>query len=806
MNLLLQDCRLAARHLRIAWPFALTAIATLALGIGANVTLFSLADSVMFRPFPLRDPDRLVIAGEGVTEARAEVSYLNFKDWQVRSRAFDSLAAMGSSDWPVTLLDGEPVAVAHRAVSAEFFTTLGVQAALGRAIEARDDQRGAARALVISHGLWQRQFGGDPAIVGRPITLDGGPFTVVGVMPRGFTYPFGTEAWSSLVPALANIGRPELPNFLTNRGAPALNVVGRLRRDAEVDAARADLDRVIRELASEHPAAFTTSARVTLLVDELLGRTRPAVWALMGAVTLLLLVAATNVAGLMIVQTTRRQREFAVRMALGASRGAIGRQLFCESAILVAVASFVALGIATIGLPIVTAWVPQDVPRLDEAAINLRVAMFTAAVGMTMAVLCWIAPALSLDSTRLDTALRSAGRTLSSGGFSRPVRRLLVTGEIAVAVVVLVFTGLLYRSVSRLGELDLGFRAESLLAVDLDPPTDFGGRRNDAIDRFSETAIAAIETVPGVQSAGAAYGRPLKGPIGLDSSWRLEGQLEDAAQRNPFVNLETITPGFFPAMQIRLLDGRLLDNRDRDTTQPVVVVNEKLARWAWPGQSAVGMRLRIAALDEWSTVVGVVSDVRYRELTAARFDVYVSYRQSPFSAGDVMVRVGPAASVHDIRDRLRAINPSGVIRITSMADLVDLHQAPWKANLALFGAFAWLTVLLAMVGLYALLASTVAERAREIGVRLALGAGTRRIVGLVVADGVRIALAGTAAGVLTAFAGGRLIRALLFDTSPVDLLALAAAPLLLLVVAMVACAVPALRATRVDPAITLRAE
>jgi predicted permease len=376
----------------------------------------------------------------------------------------------------------------------------------------------------------------------------------------------------------------------------------------------------------------------------------------------------------------------------------------------------------------------------------------------------------------------------------------------AVAVVVLVFTRLLYRSGSRLGDVDRGFRAEKLLAADLDPPADLSGAPNDAVDRFYDAAIAAIETLPGVQSAGAAGGRPLKGPIGLDSSWLSEGQLPDAAQRNPMVNLETITPGYFQAMQIPLLEGRLLDGRDRGTTQPVVVVSEKLARWAWPGQPAVGRRLRVAALDEWSTVAGVVSDVRYRELTAARFDVYVSYRQSPFSAGDLMVRVGPAASVPEIRSRLRAITPSGVIRITPMADLVDVHRAPWKANLALFGAFAWLTVLLAMGGLYAMLASTVAERAREIGVRLALGAGTRRVVGLVVADGVQVALWGAAAGVPTALAGGRLIRALLFDTSPVDAIVLAAAPLALMAVVLIACALPAVRATRIDPAVSMRTE
>ena len=806
MNLLIHDCRLAARHLRKAWLFAAAAVVTLALGIGANVTLFSLADSVLFRPLPVRDADRIVIAGESQTDMRAEVSYLNFRDWQARARAFDGLAAMGSSDWPMTLREGEPVPIAHRAVTGEFFTMLGVHAALGRTLDTGDDQRGAARALVVSHGLWQRQFGGDPAIVGRTITLDGRPFSVVGVMPRGFTYPFGTDAWTALVPLMAGNGRPELPEFLATREAAALHVIGRLKPGVTVAAARADLDRVVRELASEFGLANPTGARVTPLIDELFGATRPAVWALMAAVGLLLLVAAANVAGLMIVQATKRRREFAVRMALGASRRAIARQLLCETAILVAVASLFALAIARIGLPVIVAWAPQDIPRLDEVSMNLRVATFTALVGVTMALLCWMAPALSLDSRGLDAELRTAGRGFSSGGFSRPARRLLVVGEIAVAVVVVVFTGLLYRSVSRLGQIDLGFTAENLLAVDLDVPPELESAPNESVDRFYDEAIAAIAGTPGVVSAGAAYGRPLKGPIGLDSSWRLEGQLDDEAARNPWLNLETVTPGYFHAMPIRLREGRLLDDRDRDSTQPVVVVNEKLARWAWPGQSAVGKRVRVAALDEWSTVVGVVSDVRYRELTSTRLDLYVSYRQSPFAAGDVLVRIGPGAQIPPIRARLRGINPSGVIQITPMADLVALHRSPWKATFALFGSFAWLTVALAIVGLYALLAVTVGERAREIGVRLALGAGSRRIVALVIGEGVRITLWGVAAGVLAAFVGGRLIRTLLFETSAFDPATFAAAPLAMIAIAILACALPAIRATRIDPAISLRAE
>src|SRR5215213_51423 len=376
-------------------------------------------------------------------------------------------------------------------------------------------------------------------------------------------------------------------------------------------------------------------------------------------------------------------------MALGASRRAIARQLLCETAILVAVASFLALAIARIGVPVIVAWAPQDIPRLDEVAVSLRAAAFTALAGAALALLCWVAPALGLDSRALDPELRTSGRGFSSGGFSRPARRLLVVGEIAVAVVVLVFTGLLYRSVSRLGQIDLGFSAVNLLAVDLDVPRELESAPNESVDRFYDDALQTIAGTPGVISAGAAYGRPLKGP---------------------------------------------------------------------------------------------------------------------FPAGDVMVRIGPGGEIPQIRARLRAINPSGVIQITPMAELVALHRSPWTSTFALFGSFAWLTAALAIVGLYAMLAVTVAERAREIGVRLALGAGSRRIVALVIGEGVRIALSGVAVGVVAAGVSGRLIRALLLDTSPFDPRTFAAAPIALVAVAIMACAFPALRATRIDPAISLRAE
>jgi putative ABC transport system permease protein len=792
----------------------MTAVLLLALGIGANIVLFSLADAVMFRPFPFADQNRLVIGAEHLSMTRAEVSYANFRDWRSRTRSFEALAAIGSSNWTLTLRASDAIAVPYRAVSSEFFDVLGVHAALGRTFQPSDDTRGAPRVVVISYGLWQRQFGADPRIVGRAVVLRERPFTIVGVMPRGFTYPAGADAWAPLVPALADIRGPSLPDFVEGRGASVLHVVGRLSAGTDLGHARADVDRVIRELAVEYGRSTLVTSELTPLVDDLLGSVRIGLWALLAAVGLLLLAAAANVAGLMLVQISRRRREFTIRRALGASARDITRQLLFESAFLVVAATLLAILIARVSLPVVLSFISQVLPRVDEAAIDRRVVLFTTVLGGATMVVCWIAPALSIRAGGFEAALRSAGRTVAYGGFDRPARRLMVAVEIAIAVVVLSGAGLLYRSVSRLGHLDLGFKPERLLAVELGLPPQIASATRADVYSFYSRAIEALSSVPFVQAAAGVGGRPLKGPIGLDSSWRIEGQSPEVAEHNPWVNLETITPTYFATVGTPLIEGRPFNDLDRASTEPVVIVNEKLARWAWPRQSAIGKRLRAAGLDlgrsnaPWWTVVGVVADIRYREIGSVPFDVYGVFQQSWFSVGDLMIRTAapPASVVPAIRARLRQISPDGIIDIVLMERVVAAHEAPWKANLLFFEFFAGLTILLAVVGLYAMLAFTVAERSREIGIRLALGAGAKRIIRDVLIDGTRVVIPGSLVGLLACFLVSRFLRAILFDVSPLDPLTLMSVVSTVFAAAMFACAFPAWRAARVDPAVCLRAE
>jgi putative ABC transport system permease protein len=421
----------------------------------------------------------------------------------------------------------------------------------------------------------------------------------------------------------------------------------------------------------------------------------------------------------------------------------------------------------------------------------------------------------AIGSSNWTTTLHGSDPIMvASGGFGYRARRLMVAFEIAVAVVVLTGAGLLYRSVSRLGHLDLGFNPERLLAVEVGlPPTIANGTRADVFQFYSR-AIDAVTDVPFVQAIAAVAGRPLKGPIGLDSSWQIEGQSHAVAEHNPWVNLETITPTYFATMGTRVTEGRAFDVHDRASAEPVVIVNEKLARWAWPGQSAIGKRIRAAGLDvgrspaPWWTIVGVVADIRYREIASAPFDVYVAFQQSWFAVGDLMIRTSapPASVAPAVRARLRQISPDGIIDVASMDQVVAAHEAPWKANLFFFALFAGLTMLLAVVGLYAMLASSVAEQWREIGVRRALGASDRRIVRDVFMEGTRVAIPGALAGTVACVLTSRFMGALLFEVRPLDPLTLIGVAIGVLTVTSIACAFPAWRAARVDPAVCLRAE
>jgi len=805
--------RHAVRALWTRPQLSLIAVALLALGVGANTTLFALADAVMFRPYAVADQERLVIGGGMQAGQRAEIPYPDFVDWRTRAHSFDDLAAIASSNWTGTLRADEPVPVAYRAVSGNFFDVLGARATLGRTLTTADDRHGAAPVVVLSHGFWQRQFGGDPRVIGRSVVLGSRLHTIVGIMPPAFTYPARPDAWVAIVPAVERFPVPGEPDFVDNRDVSVLLVVGRLKPAVTIDAARSDIDGIVRELAAAYGPTGRMASTLAPLVDDAIGSASVRLRALLAAVALLLATAAANVAGLLLVQMSARRREFAIRMALGASIGTIARELLCEAVLLTAVASGGAFIAARAALPLLLAFVPRDLPRVEEAVIGGRALVYTVAVGMFVAALCTLLPLLALRSSRLEQAFRDGGRTFTGSRHDRRTRRLLVVAEIAIAVVILTGAALLYRSVASLTRLDIGFVADRLVAIEVHAPSLQAADRTTA-HRFFTRVIDALRTLPSVESVAGVAARPMKGPISLDSSWQREGQSIDEAKRNPWANLETVTPGYFETMRIRLLDGRTFTDDDRMETAPVAVVGETFARRTWPGTSPIGRRFRGHGFDEkrivppWWTVVGVVADVRYRDLRSPSLDVYVPYDQAEFAIGDIVVRTRGAApaAVAPIHARLRALNPDGAMRIALLDDELAREQMPWRANLLFFALFAVLTAFIAIVGLYGLLASLVAERAHEFGVRLALGATAGRVVYEVVAIAGRTALVGASLGLAAAAAAGRVVQAMLFGVSPLDTVAVTIAPTLIVGLAIAAAVIPARRAARIDPIVSLRAE
>ncbi len=549
------------------------------------------------------------------------------------------------------------------------------------------------------------------------------------------------------------------------------------------------------------------------MVDDLLGSARVGVLTLFAAVGLLLLVACANVAGLALVRASGRSHEFAVRLALGASPAALARQLFSETLMLSIVATATAIVAGRGLLPVVVSLLPADLPRIADAALDGRAIVFTSVVGLLTAFASSIAPAARVARSDLEPVLRQGSRAIADGGLRHPLRRVLIAGEVAAAVVLLTAAGLLARSMVQLRQLDVGFNPSGLISIEMSMPSEDipDAERRALLAR----ALREVTEMPGVMAAGGVSLRPLSGPIGLDSPYDVEGDPADSAARNPYVNTETITPSYFQAMQTRLVAGRLFDDGDRAGTTPVVIVSQQFAERAWRGQNALGKRLHVIALDPidqprrvlW-TVVGVVADIRYRSLESRGLTVYAPFAQSPDRINEFMVRTpgADAVLVSSIRERLRAINGNSAIKVEAMDDVLAVLEAPWRANLTLFSAFAVLTALIACMGLNAMLAYAVLMQRREIGVRLVLGATPARIAIGVVAIGARTVAAGSIAGAAAAAALTPLMRSILFEVAPLDPLILAAAPLMFAAVALAACAVPAVRAARIEPAVCLRAE
>ncbi len=815
----LDDLRLAARTTRRDPGVSLLAVAVLGLGLGAALTVFGMADAVLLRPFPFADQGRLIALWGDIPARNTHLVELSLQDYEAlrdHNSTLAGLALLAASDSDLALAgeaggDG-PLHLRGRIVSANLFRLLGVEPVHGRNFRPEDDRPNAPAVALLSHGLWRRRFGGDPTVVGRALRIDGESVTVVGVLPADLRFPPGVDAWCPLGPLL---GMPELRPIRIFQG------IGRLAPGVALATAQADFDALARRLEKERPASNDGyRLRATPLTEEILGDSRPGLQLLLAAVGLLLLLACANVAGLLLARSAARARESAVHAALGAAPGRLARQVLGESLLVTAAAALLGLLLAGAGLRALARAAP-DIPRLDQAGVDGRLLAAGLAAALLTVALSGLAPALAARRADLAGALRDGGR-VSEARRSRRLRDLLVVAELALALVLLAGAGLFARSLVGLESTDLGFRPRGLLALRLSLPTSTYREPADWAAFFRQ-ALERVDALPGVERAAVVLMRPLSGPIGWDYTFTVEGQTPAEQAANPTANHERISPGYFQTLGIPLLAGRDFSWWDAADTPPVAIVNRATAERFWPGEEPLGKRLRWGKPDtprgSWLTVVGVVGDARYREIEGVRPDLYVPMLQDPHWAMDLVLRAAsgrrgtndPAALLPAVRRALAELDPDQPLaRVTTLEQAVADATSRPRLRTLLLGLFAALALLVATVGLYGLMALAVTQRRRELGVRLALGAGAGDLLRLVLGRGLALTVAGLSIGLAAAFGlaalAGDALGGLLYQVSPTDLWTFATVPLVLAAAGLAASLAPALAAAESDPLTVLREE
>jgi putative ABC transport system permease protein len=807
----LLDLRHGARAWRRRPGAFVLAAGALALGIGGTAALFAVVDAVLLRPLPFERPDRLVLGWQASPERSqpfVEVCYPDYEAWR-QARTLSAAAIMPSVNQRFTIRADEPVRVQGRLVSGGFFEVLGARAWRGRALEPADDSPGAPRVAVVSHGLWRRLLGGDPAAVGRTIVLDEAPVTVVGVMPPGFEYPPDAEIWTPVVPALARL----VDDPAVHWGV----VVGRIAEGASIDEARAELETTVGRLSqdtSRHGAsAQREHAVLTPLAEHLVGASRPALWLLMGAVALVLVIACANVSALLLARAAERRREAAVRLALGASRARLVRALASEAVVVALAGGLGGVLLAFWGVESLKAIVPAEVPRLELAAVDARVLAASVLLTTLAALGAGALPALVASRASLTTALADGSRGAGEARGRGRLRALLLAGQSAAAVALLAGAGLLVESFRNLRAVELGYDPRGVLTLEVAPAR--GSYGTPARRRaLYASLVDRVDALPGVEGSAAVLLRPLWGTVGLDCPFRAEGQSEAEARLNPTLNLEAVTPRYFDVMRIPIVRGRAFTDEDTERSERVAIVSAALARRVWPGRDPLGKRLSIPLppapyADVAHTVVGVAGDARYRELQGARHDLYLGYLQSEEPLRHLVVRAAgdPRRVAAAVRSAVRGVDPAlAVDDVTTMEAVVDRHLGASRFRMQLLAAFASFALFLTALGLHGVMAFVVGQRTREIGLRMALGARAAQVAGLVLRQALLPVAAGLAAGLVAALAAGRAIEGLLYGVAPHDPRAAALAAALLLAAAGTACALPARRALRVDPALALRDE
>jgi predicted permease len=816
-----RDLKFAARQLRLAPGYAAAAIVTLALAIGAATAIFSAVYSVLLKPMPIREPQQLVV-GWGTSDRLnmkvIELSYLDIDDIGRAAPEVGPVASHGASPW-TDVLDGdgggEPVKVASVGVSGTFFEVLGAAPTLGRVIVPDDDRTTSARVIVLSHGLWSTRFGADPGIIGSSIRFDDQPHEVIGVMPASFDYPRGTEAWKAVAPILGAV--PARPGAVPPmRGIGVLVMIGRLNPGIAVDAAQDAWTRANARVQAAAPSSAPKyDIAVTPFLDHHVGPARQAMWVLLGAVGVLLMIACANVSGLMLTRVSLRSRDDAVRVALGGTQSAIARVWLAETVWLTVIGGALGLLMCQWLIGSIIALAPEGIPRMDQVAIDWNVAGFSVLAMALVTLLCAAAPLRHAGVVNLAESLSDGSRTVAGGRSDRTRSSLLVV-QIGLAVVLLIAAGLVVQSFSALRRLDFGFSREAVLRLKVEP-------RSTAVpaSAWISDLLVQVRQLPDVATAGAVYLTPMElGSIG-QGTWALaEGQPEtpEQASRNPIVNYQSATPEYFTAMGIPLRRGRLFSDEDRATSPRVSLISESTAAAYFPGQDPIGKRIKAASFNgnpalggEWRTIVGVVGNVRYKGLHEVQLDLYDPPAQNNLPVTSIVVRMKTGrerqalAVAAAIQTQARQLDPRVLVSgIQMIGDVVDKAIAPWRFSAWVFAVFAALAFMLAMLGLFSLVSLDVANRRREFAIRMAMGATGGDIVGGVFRSAGRRAGIGIAAGVIVAVMATRTLQSLLYGVTVIDVKTYAA--VVAMVVAVVACAsyIPARRAALANPLALLR--
>jgi putative ABC transport system permease protein len=810
MNTLLQDVRYGMRMLVKRPGFTLVAIITLVLGIGANTAIFSVVNAVLLRPLPYKNADRIAVIEEINREGRrGQVTPANFADWRSQNAVFEHLAAILERTANLAGTDdAERINLAM--TSADFFEVFSARPERGRLFTAEDEQAGHPNVVVISRGLWQRRFGGDENLVGQAITLDGRSYTVVGVAPAGFQYPKQTDAWvppfKGVVPTLS-----ETQDINRARGFGFLSTVALLKDGVTLEQARAEMEGITARLREQYPETNNNRFdRVVTLHTHLVGDTSTILWLLLGAVSFVLLIACANVANLMLVRATSRQKEIAIRTALGASRSRILRQLLTESLMLALVGGATGLLLALWGVDLLTRLLPKDFPRLDQINLDFKVLGFTLLVSLVTGIIFGFAPAWQVSKVDVQESLKDNAR--GSTGARNRLRSLFVVAEVTLSLVLLVGAGLLLRSFLELQAVNTGFNAEQVLTLQLSPSgTNF--KQDPQYVAYYQQVEERLRAIPGVQEVGTINTLPLaKGPT---FAYRIEGRPPLPIDQWPPANYRDVSPDYFRALNIPILQGRGFNSHDNASVPMVVMINQAAADRDFNGENPVGKRINLGATDNngqpvWIEIVGVVGNIRSIELQEApEPEIYTCMLQDPFATMSVVLRtaVEPAQLAATVRQTAQEVDRAQpVSNLRTMENLVSDAVTQPRFNLILLGIFGCIALVLSASGIYGVMAYTVTQRTHEIGIRMALGARSGDVLRMVMKQGLRLAVIGIGCGLLASLLLTRYLASLLFGVSATDPLTFAVVAAFLAAVALVACFVPARRAAKTDPMVALRYE